>query len=499
LKKKLKILMASSEAVPFAKTGGLADVVSSLSLALAKQGHDIRIVLPRYYGIDKDLLKLKAHAGPMGVPLGSGEEWCSVYEGLLEGSPVKVYFLEHEKFFGRDGIYGVPSEPDYLDNPRRFTFFCRGIFQLCKKLNWYPDVLHAHDWPSALVPVFLKFGERQQKFAKTISVMTIHNLGYQGIYGKDNFYATGLGWDTFFNAGFEDWGMMNMLKAGICSADVINTVSPNYADETKFKAYGFRLDGILRARQADYHGILNGIDTDIWNPAKDALIPAPYSVTDMAVKAKAKEALQKEFGLPPSPQTPVIGFISRLTGQKGIGELFGPAYGSCYAICRDMNLQFVILGSGETWCENEIRSLEGKLSNFRAKIAYDEKLSHLVEAGSDFFLMPSRYEPCGLNQMYSLVYGTIPIVRNTGGLADTVEKFEEETGKGTGFMFDDLTPQAIYNTVGWAVWAWYNRREQIDKMRIRGMNKNFSWETSAKQYIEMYEKALKKQGFIKKD
>ena len=496
MEKELKILIASSEAVPFAKTGGLADMVSALSLALARKGHDVRLVLPRYYGINKTELGLEAMEGPMGIPMGGGEEWSEIYECMLPGNSgkfgVQTYFIDHEKFFGRDGIYGVPSEPDFLDNPRRFTLFCRGVFQLCRKINWYPDVLHAHDWPCALIPVFLKFGERRDEFAQTISALTIHNLGYQGIYGMDNFYATGLGWDTFYNAGFEDWNMMNLLKAGICSADVINTVSANYAEETKTSSYGFRLDGILRSRAADYRGILNGIDTDIWNPATDKLIPGTYSPKSMEGKAKAKEALQKEFGLPPSPDTPVIGLISRLTGQKGVGELFGPAYGSAFPICRDMNVQFIVLGSGESWCENEIRCLEGKLSNFRAKIGYNDKISHLIEAGSDFFLMPSRYEPSGLNQMYSLVYGTIPIVRNTGGLSDTVENFNQETGGGTGFMFDDLTPQAIYNTVGWATWAYYNRRSQIEAMRIRGMKLDFSWEKSAEKYLDMYKETRSK-------
>ena len=492
----MKILMVSSEAVPFAKTGGLADMVSALSLALAKKGNEVRIVIPRYYAINKDELNLKAIEGPMGVPMGGGEEWCKVYEGTLNGgskkNPILIYFIDHENFFGRDGIYGVPSEPDFLDNPRRFTFFCRSVFQLCRKIDWYPDVLHSHDWPSALVPVFLKFGERQGAFSKTISVLTIHNLGYQGIYDRGNFYATGLNWDTFYSAGFEDWNMMNLLKAGICSADVINTVSKNYAEETKTQAYGFRLDSTLRNRSNDYRGILNGIDSKIWNPEKDPYIPVPYSAKNMEGKAKAKEVLQQEFGLPPSPDTPVIGLVSRLTFQKGVGELFGPTYGSAYAICRDMNLHFVVLGTGEAWCENEIRSLAGKLSNLKAKIGYDEKFSHLIEAGSDFFLMPSRYEPSGLNQMYSLAYGTIPIVRKTGGLIDTVENFDQDTGKGTGFMFDDLTPQAIYNTVGWAIWAYYNRKPQIEAMRLRGMKKNFSWEKSAGEYLLMYEETIKK-------
>ncbi|MDR1287545.1 MAG: glycogen synthase [Treponema sp.] len=487
----MKILMVSSEAVPYAKTGGLADTVSSLSAALAALDHDVRIVIPRYYSIDKN--GLEQLPGAMGVPMGGCEEWSAVYTGLLPGSPkkpVRVYFIDHEAFFGRDGIYGTPSEPDFLDNPRRFSFFCRAAFQLCRKTGWYPDVLHAHDWPAAMAAVYLKFAERIRQsrggFEKTSSLLTIHNLGYQGIYSRDNFDYTGLGWDVFYDAGFEDWNMMNLLKAGLYSADRLNTVSPNYASETMTGELGFRLDGVLRYRSADYSGILNGIDDSVWNPGKDPYLKDHYTADNMAGKAKAREALQKEFSLPPGKNFPIIGMVTRLTGQKGVGELFGPGYGSAWSICRDMDLQMVLLGSGEAWCENEVMSLSSRLSNFKAKKGYSEDLSHLVEAGSDFFLMPSRYEPCGLNQMYSLVYGTLPIVRNTGGLADTVENFNQETGSGTGFMFDDLTPQAIYNTIGWAVWAWYNRREQIDAMRIRGMRQDFSWEKSAKKYAEIY-------------
>ncbi|MDR0586772.1 MAG: glycogen synthase [Treponema sp.] len=499
----MKILMTASEAVPFVKTGGLADAVSSLSAALAALGHEVRIVIPRYYGIDRG--KLKKLEGAMGVPAGGGEEWCAVYTAELPGengkksapeeNPVTVYFIDHEGFFGRDGIYGSPPEPDFLDNPRRFSFFCRSCFQLCRKIHWYPDVVHAHDWPAALVPVFLRYGERrgvsseEGSFANTVSVLTIHNLGYQGIYAKDNFSYTGLGWDVFYQAGFDDWNMMNLLKAGINSADRLNTVSPNYARETLTQAQGFRLDGPLNSRRSDYSGILNGIDTGVWNPQKDKFLPAPYSAKDLSGKAKAKAALQSRFGLKESADIPVIGMIGRLAEQKGIGELFGPSYGSAWSICRDMDLQFVFLGSGEIWAENEIRSLGSRLSNFRAHIGYSEEISHLIEGGSDFFLMPSRYEPCGLNQMYSLVYGTLPIVRNTGGLADTVVNYDQESGGGTGFMFNDLTPSAIYNTVGWAVWAWYNKPEDILAMRIRGMKQDFSWKKSAKQYVELYKSA----------
>ncbi|MCL2186131.1 MAG: glycogen synthase [Treponema sp.] len=498
----MKILMVSSEAVPWAKTGGLADMVSALSISLAKLGHEVKIVLPRYYSINKDQLTLLP--GGMGTPMGGVEEWSAVYTtempGTTKRNSIDVYFIDHNKYFGRDGIYGNQTETDFLDNPRRFIFFCRSAFQLCRKLDWYPDVLHAHDWPAAVVPVYLKFAERVSGslggFEKTVSILTIHNLGYQGIYSKDNFDYTGLGWDVYYNAGFEDFNMMNMLKAGLYSADKLSTVSPNYAEETKTQYNGFRLDGVLRYRRADYCGILNGIDNKVWNPSKDEYIPVTYSKKDLTGKAKAKEALQKEFGLPLDPKVPVIGMVTRLTDQKGVGDLFGPTYGSVWSICKDMDLQFILLGSGESWCENEIRGLASRLSNFKARIGYSEKVSHLIEAGSDFFLMPSRYEPCGLNQMYSLIYGTIPIVRRTGGLADTVENFNEKTGSGTGFMFDYLSPSSIYDTVGWAVWAWYNRRNDIEKMRKRGMSLDFSWEKSAQKYLELYEATQKTMGIV---
>lgn len=497
----MKILMITSEAVPYAKTGGLADMVSALSICLAKLGHDVRIVMPRYYSIDKS--KLELIPGAMGTPMGGGiEEWSGVYTTDMPGTPkknpVKVYFVDHEIFFGRDGIYGSHVETDFVDNSRRFFFFSHAAFQLCRKIKWFPDVLHAHDWPAAPAPVYLKFSERipgsAGGFEKTASILTIHNLGYQGIYHKDNYSYFGLGWDVFYKAGFEDFSMLNMLKAGLYSADKINTVSPNYAMETKKQEHGFRLDGVLRYRSADYSGILNGIDYGVWNPETDKLIPETYSVKNMTGKAKAKEALQKEFGLPVNDKVPVIGIVTRLTDQKGVGELFGPTYGSAWSFCRDMDLQMVLLGSGDQWCESEISSLTSRLSNFKARIGYSEKISHLIEAGSDFFLMPSRYEPCGLNQMYSLVYGTLPIVRSTGGLVDTVKNFNEATGEGTGFMFNYLSPSSIYDTVGWAVSTWYNRRKDITVMQKRGMTQDFSWENSARQYVDLYEATLKAQG-----
>jgi len=484
----VKILMVTSEAVPFAKAGGLGDAVSALSRALERAGHDVRIVMPRYYGVDK--AKLKVLEGPLGVPVGRGEEWSQVYVGELPASSVPVYFLEHERFFGRDGIYGDRAEPDFSDNPERFGFLSRGAFQLCRKLGWIPDILHAHDWPSSLVPVYLRHIERRTEFAGSASVLSIHNLGYQGLYSKRSFPYFGLPWELFHGAGFEFFDKINLLKAGLSNADCLTTVSPTYAREIQTPEFGFGLDGLLRFRSEDLVGILNGVDLDDWNPETDALLPAAYSASDLSGKALCKAALQREFGLPLDAAKPLVGMVSRMADQKGVGELFGPMYGSAYDICSTMDLQFVLIGSGERWCENEVRSLSSRLPNFRAIVGYDERIAHLIEAGSDFFMMPSRYEPCGLNQMYSLRYGTLPIVHRTGGLADTVENYNQETGGGTGFMFDRLTPRSIFDTTGWAVWAWYNRSDHIRVMRARAMSRSFSWDHSAGEYRKLYDRAL---------
>ncbi len=489
----MKILMVSSEAEPFAKAGGLGDAVSALSRALSRAGHEVRVVLPRYYCIDRS--KLEAVDGPLGVKMGgpSGcEEWAGVYKSYLPGSTVEVYFVDHERYFGRDGIYGSKAEPDFPDNPERFAFLCRASFGLCRRLGWIPDILHAHDWPGSLAPVFLRHEEANSEFAKTASVLTIHNLGYQGVYPKEAFAAFRLPWELFHGAGFEFFDKVNLLKAGLLSADILTTVSPSYAREIQTPASGFGLDGLLRHRSSDLVGILNGVDLDEWDPETDLRIPARYSPSKMAGKDKCKAALQKELGLPVDSTKPLVGMVGRLTEQKGVGELFGPLYGSAYRVCADMALQFAVLGSGEKWCEDELRALSGRLPNFKAIIGFDERLAHLVEAGSDFFLMPSRYEPCGLNQMYSLRYGTLPIVHRTGGLSDTVENYNQDTGAGTGFTFDQLTPRAVYDTVGWAVWAWYNRKEHVAAMRARAMAKRFSWEHSAAEYAKLYQCAIER-------
>lgn len=488
----MKILMVTSEAVPFAKTGGLADAVSALAIALDKLGHEVKIVMPRYYKIPRDNLTMLE--GPMGVPAGYTEQWTAVYTTVMPGSKnVGVYFIDHEAAFGRDGIYGVPTEPDFNDNPFRFSILCHGAFQLCRKIDWFPDIVHAHDWSAALAPVLLKFNEKQDwRFGKTASVLTIHNLGYQGVYGKHNYPSTGLDWDHFYSAGFEDWDRMNFLKAGLISSDVLTTVSPTYAKEIQMSEFGFRMDGILRSRNSDLYGILNGVDTDVWNPSKDTKIAATFTDKTLDKKIINKRALQEKMGLEVNDDIPLVGIVTRLADQKGVAELFAPAYGCAYRLCTELKMQLVVLGAGERWCEEELRSLQSKLPNLRCFIGYDDALSHLIEAGSDFFLMPSRYEPCGLNQLYSLIYGTLPIVRRTGGLADTVQQYNQDTGDGTGFIFDHLTPNAIFDTLGWAMYAYYNKPEHIEKMRKRGMKQSFGWDESAKKYVEVYQKAIAK-------
>lgn len=486
----MKILMVSAEAVPFAKTGGLADAVSALAGSLSLLGHDVRIVMPRYYKIDRrELVKLE---GPLGIPVGTGQEWTAVYKTDLKGFPnVTVYFIDHENCYGRDGVYGTKLESDFYDNPYRFSLLCHGAFQICNKIGWYPDIVHAHDWSAALAPVLLKHICRSQsQFRNTASVFTIHNMGYQGVYGKEKFTDLGIDWNLYYGAGFERNGAINFLQAGISCADMVTTVSPTYSKEIQTIEGGFGLDGLLRVRSDVVKGIVNGVDTDVWNPTIDKLIPKNYSFDDMKGKAACKKALQEYYGLPVREDVPVIGLISRLVSQKGVAEVFAPSYGCLYNLCSSMDIQFVLLGSGDKWCEDEILNLQSKLPNFRAKIGYNENLSHLIEAGSDFFLMPSRYEPCGLNQMYSLLYGTLPIVRRTGGLADTVENYNEVTGDGTGFMFDDLTPQSVYDTVGWAVYAYYNKKDHIKKMQQKAMKKDFTWKASCENYIKVYEEAL---------
>lgn len=485
--KNLKILMVASECVPFAKTGGLADVVGSLPKALKTLGHEVRVVMPKYASVDAIKHGLKPFHQPMGVWMGNRQEWCAVDRAFIFGD-IPVYFIDFSHFFGREGLYHDRDSNDYDDNPRRFAFLSRAALQLCADTGFAPDIVHAHDWQTALVPAYLKVWHWNDPFlGKAASMLTIHNLAYQGVYHKSYYDYVGLQEGNFVPDKLEDHGKINFMKGGIAFTDAVNTVSPGYAYETRTPEGGFGLAPFLNDLGERYSGILNGVDYTEWNPATDKLLPARYSMADLQGKLLCKHELQRRMGLEQRSDIPVIGVISRFAHQKGLDLLAQVIERAA----NQMIVQFAVLGSGDRNLENYYGVLpgayKGKIGSY---IGYNNELAHLIEAGSDFFLMPSRYEPCGLNQIYSLKYGTLPIVRATGGLNDTVSQYNEKTGEGSGFMFWQATPGAVYDSIGWAVSTWYDRRPHIQAMVQKAMGQHFSWDDSAREYEQAYLRAI---------
>ncbi len=484
----MNILFIASECVPYAKTGGLADVVGALPRYLRALGHQVIVVIPHYGWIDGQRHGLRWFHGPLGVWMGDALEWCAVYVADGQGSP--VHFIESQKYFDRPGLYHDDHFNDYADNPRRFGLLTRAGLQLCKDIGFAPDVVHVHDWHTALGPAYLKIWHwNDPVLGNAASLLTIHNIAYQGKYPAHHMNYLGLGWHNFSADKFEDHGAINFLKGGIVYADMVNTVSPTYARETRTPAHGHGLAPYLNDKGESYVGILNGCDYAVWNPETDPLIPARYSVDDLSGKARCKRVLQERMGLEVAPDVPLIGVVSRFVEQKGLHLLAQCIEG----IVQAMRVQFAILGSGEKWLEHVFGSLParyaGRIGSF---IGYSEELAHWIEAGSDFFLMPSLFEPCGLNQMYSLRYGTLPIVRATGGLDDTVQQYDERTGEGTGFKFYEPSAHAVYYTVGWAVSTYYDRPQHMQRMIQAAMAQDFSWERSAAAYVQVYEQAVRK-------
>ena len=484
--KKLKILIAAAEVVPFAKSGGLADVVGALPKALRKLGHDVRVVMPRYYIIDK--YNLKPLEGSLGVPMGViGEEWAGVYEGVLPGSDVPIYFIEHERYFGRKGLYDENGIA-FSDNDNRFIFLSRAAMQLAKKLHFEPDIIHANDWHTAAMPIFLNTVYAQDpNFKGTASVLSIHNLQHQGKFYKGAMDVLGIGWEHFTEDELEEYDGINLLKGGIVHSNAINAVSKKYADEIRTSEFGWGLEGLIGHHSTKLFGILNGVDYEEWSPAIDTLIPANYDIDMMDGKKICKQELQKTFNLPQREDVPVIGLVGRLADQKGI-SLLAEAIGGLL----EMDIQIVLLGTGEKWAENFFNHIASIYpGKFGTYIGYKNDLAHQIEAGSDFFLMPSLFEPCGLNQIYSLRYGTLPIVRATGGLDDTIENYQPYTGRGDGFKFYEASSEALYGTVKWAVDTYYNDAEGIKQLIENAMKKQFNWEVAAQSYEEMYLYSLK--------
>lgn len=481
---KKKILMVSPECAPFSKVGGLADMVASISKQFADDGCEVKIFTPLYSSIKRPE-NMQKYMDNLSVHMGLGiEEFAAVWTAPL--GKADVYFLEFNRYYDRPGIYNF-NTISYDDNGGRFAFMARASLEFCLATGWYPDVIHCHDWTTGLIPVYLNTTLRQSPLGRTATVFTIHNLQHQGVFDRGVLEYAGLPQSEFRSDSCESYGALNMMKGGLYNCTKITTVSPTYATEIQTQEFGCGLDGLLRFRAGDLIGILNGVDTEEWNPATDKRIPANYSVKKMAGKAECKKALQEKVGLNVDDKVPLFGVVSRLFDQKGLDLLARIVQ----PLVDNMNIQLMILGNGETWLEDSFKNLTsanpGKVASF---IGFNADLSHLVEAGSDFFLMPSRFEPCGLNQMYSMIYGTLPIVRRTGGLSDTVEQYVEGKGVGTGFVFDNATADALYNTIGWACSTWYDRPNDIKKMRKNAMSADFTWSNSALQYDQVYDWAI---------
>lgn len=481
----MKIVFLASEAVPFVKSGGLADVAGALSKALAARGHEVTVILPRYEAMDQTW-NLTPFLNPLGVWMGNTEEWCGSFTSTVSG--VRFYFIESNKYFGRRGIYHDAEFNEYRDNGRRFGFFTRAALQLCRDAGMKPDIVHAHDWQTALAPAYLKIWHwNDPLLGGAASVLTIHNIAHQGTYDRAEYDYLGLGRANFTPEKFEDHGAINFLKGGIHYADLVTTVSPTYAEETLGAIGGNGLGPKLSAKGDRYWGILNGADYEHWDPSTDALIPARYGRGDMSGKAVCKRELQRRLLLHEDPAVPLIGVIGRFVEQKGFDLLAQ----SIESIVNRMNVQFALLGAGEKSLEWTFGPLPNRYpGRIGSYIGYHDELAHWIEAGADFLLMPSLYEPCGLNQLYSLRYGTLPIVRATGGLNDTVWQYDEATGEGTGFKFFEPTERAVYDTAGWAVSTYYDRPHHMRKLTASAMAQDFSWDRSASIYERGYEQAV---------
>jgi starch synthase len=484
----LKILFVAPEAVPFAKTGGLADVAGALPREVARLGHEVRLVLPRYGAIDGAEHGLKEW-GRLAVPTAAGTVSAVVEEGRLPGSDAAVFTIGHDPFFARQGLYGEAGA-DYPDNLERFAFFCRATLELllafAKVSRWTCDVLHAHDWQAALSVVYLKsLYARRPEFKRLGALFTVHNLGYQGLFPAAAFPKTGLGPELFTTKTLEFYGQAGLLKGGLVSADLLTTVSPTYSREIQTAEYGAGLDGVLRERKDRLSGVVNGIDVDTWNPAGDPHLKARYSAADLSGKRECKEALQRELALPVR-DVPLLAVISRFTPQKGLDLV-----AAVLPELMRLDLQVALLGTGDPSLELQFQSLRMRYPDrIGVRIGFDDALAHAIEAGADIFLMPSRYEPCGLSQLYSLRYGTVPIVRKTGGLADTVVAYTPRTaaeGKATGFAFTEATPDALLTTILLALRVYANREEWKGLMKA-GMATDVSWARSADTYVALYQR-----------
>jgi starch synthase len=485
----LRVLFVTPEAVPFAKTGGLADVAGALPKFLQPLGCELKVVMPYYRMVKQSGLPLRYLGREIEVPIGDEVLRAEIYEGKLNEN-ILVYFIGCHEFYDREYLYSTPKG-DYFDNAERFIFFSKAALIFCQLMAFSPEVIHHHEWQTGLVSAYLRsIYQNDPLFSRAAVVFTIHNIAYQGIFKKEKFGLTGLPIEMYNPEGIEFWERINLMKAGIVYADVINTVSQKYSEEIQTPEYGYGLEGILRKRKDDLYGILNGVDYQDWDPSHDPYLVTRYNAQDLSGKKECKRDLLKEFHLPPSLENlPLLGMISRLTDQKGF-DLLAEILEELFTL----DIGFVLLGTGEEKYHvlfTEVARRYPKKAGIR--IAYDDRLARKIEAGADLFLMPSKYEPCGLNQIYSLKYGTIPIVRATGGLDDTIVTYDPATGRGNGFKFIRYDAKEFLNQIKVAV-SFYFQPEHWRQLLRNAMEADFSWQRSAESYLQLYRKAMEKKG-----
>ncbi|OGP80123.1 MAG: starch synthase [Deltaproteobacteria bacterium RBG_16_49_23] len=487
MNKPLRILLATPEAVPFAKTGGLADVAGALPKFLQPLGCEVILVMPYYRMVKQSGLPLQYLGEGIEVPLRDETLRAEIYQGRLD-KDIPVYFIGRDEFFDREYLYSTPKG-DYFDNAERFIFFTRAVLHFAHHIQFSPDVIHHHEWQTGLIPAYLRsIYSNDPLFTRTATVFTIHNIAYQGLFKREKLSLTGLPREMYNPEGIEFWERINLMKAGIVYADAINTVSQKYSEEIQSPEYGYGLEGILRKRKEDLYGILNGVDYQDWDPSHDSHLIARYDLNDLSGKRECKKDLLKEFGLPPAlEKAPLLGMISRLADQKGF-DLLAEIIDQLFTF----DIGFVLLGTGEQKYHDLFNQIARKYPQKAGiRIAYDDRLAHKIEAGADLFLMPSKYEPCGLNQIYSLKYGTIPVVRATGGLDDTIIHYDPSTGLGNGFKFARYDAKDFLNQIKTAI-ALYAQPERWTKITRNAMASDFSWRKSAEAYLQLYRKALEK-------
>ncbi len=494
----LRVVLASSEAVPFSKTGGLADVVGALAKSLDQLGHDVTVVVPDYYAMRqraKGLPSITETGMRFSISMSGRLVMGSVNWTTLPGTGVKVLLVRQPDYFDRSQLYQEHGH-GYVDNCERFCFFSRAVLEICRQMVLRPDVIHCNDWQTGLIPALLHSQYSQLPgFEKTTSVMTLHNMAYQGRFWHFDMPLTGMDWKHFNHHQMEAWGDLNLLKTGIAFADQITTVSPTYAKEICHPDGGYGLEGLLKYRGRDLVGILNGIDDEVWNPQTNAYLPAKYCSSTVATgKPACKAHLQQRMSLPQNADVPLFGMVSRMADQKGFDLVMGSA-----DRLLQQNIQMAFLGTGDPQYETQLRDLAKRYpQQVAVEIGFDESLAHQIEAGSDAFMMPSRFEPCGLNQMYSLHYGTVPIVRNVGGLADSVVDFDSNAESpelvaksletGTGFVFSDYSREAFAATVERAIQT-YSQKSTWQRLVQNGMAGDWSWTRSAQLYVDVYRKS----------